>query len=229
MNRPRDCPKTTVLICTLNKERNLAHVLPGVPDWVDETIVVDGYSTDRTVELAKELCPGARILYQPGKGKGNALRYGIENATGDIIVTLDTDSQTDLTEMPRFIAPLLDGYDFTKGSRLTQGHPPTMSWKHWYGNRTIDRLCNILFGTRFTDLRCGYNAFWRDRLLGVNPWARDDWNFEPLILARTLRGGLRITEVACDYTARVNGLGKLPDWRQGLTAIKVLLREPFRR
>jgi len=82
-------PKVSVIVCTLNEANNLPYVLPKIPEWVDEIILVDGHSTDDTVEVAKKLCPNIRIFYQPGKGKGDALKYGIKHATGDIIVTLD--------------------------------------------------------------------------------------------------------------------------------------------
>ena len=226
-SRPIGCPATTVLICALDEEGGLPHVLPRIPGWVDEVIVVDGNSTDRTVEVVGQLCTRARILYQPGNGKGNALRYGVENATGEIVVTLDADGQTDPARIDTFIAPLLDGYDFAKGSRLALGRPSAMPRKRWFGNRAIAATCNVLLGTDFTDLCSGYNAFWRDRLLRIHPWDRDDWNYEPLLIARALKGKLRVTEVPYDYEARVSGSSKLPDWRQGLSAIKVLIRERF--
>ncbi len=85
----------TALVCTLNEAENLCHVLPNIPAWVDEVLLVDGHSTDNTVEVAKKLCPDIHILYQPGKGKGDALKHGIKHAKGDIIVTLDADGATD--------------------------------------------------------------------------------------------------------------------------------------
>ena len=101
----RSMATITALICALNEEKRLPSVLPRIPDCVDEVILVDGHSTDRTVEVARELCPGIRILYQPGRGKGDALRHGIEHARGDIIVTMDADGSTDPEEVPRFIEP----------------------------------------------------------------------------------------------------------------------------
>jgi glycosyltransferase involved in cell wall biosynthesis len=91
--------KTTVLICTLNEEKNLPHVLPRIPQWVDEVLLIDGHSTDQTVEVAKKLRQDIRVLYQPGKGKGDALKYGIQHASGDIIITLDADGATDPCEI----------------------------------------------------------------------------------------------------------------------------------
>jgi len=74
---------------------------------------------------------------------------------------------------------------------------------------------------------CGYNAFWRKTLLKANLWAKDDWNYEPLIIARALKRGLKVVEVPFHYEGRISGESKLPNWKQGLTAIKVIIRERF--
>ena len=83
--------KITLIIPTFNEESNLPHVLPQIPDIVDEIIIVDGHSLDNTVATAGKLCPRAHIIYQEGKGKGNALRTGFKYANGDIVVTMDAD------------------------------------------------------------------------------------------------------------------------------------------
>src|SRR4030042_4746929 len=110
INRPENCPKVTVLICTLNEEKNLPYVLPKIPPWIDEVLVVDGDSPDLTLEVARALCPHVRIVSAPGNGKGNALRYGMEQAIGEIVVTLDADGSMDPEEIPSFVNPLCDGY-----------------------------------------------------------------------------------------------------------------------
>ena len=94
MNKPANCPPVSVIICTLNEEPNLPLVLPKIPDWVDEIILVDGHSTDATIKVAKKIRPDIKILCQPGNGKGDALKCGIAAATGEIIVTLDADGET---------------------------------------------------------------------------------------------------------------------------------------
>lgn len=119
-------PTVTALICTLNEEQNLPYTLPKIPDWVDEVLLVDGHSTDSTVEVARRLRAGVRVIYQQGKGKGDALKCGVEHARGDIIVTLDADGTTDPEEIPKFIEPLLNGYDFAKGSRFLGIRPIRM-------------------------------------------------------------------------------------------------------
>jgi len=110
-----------VVIPALNEERNLPHVLPRIPTWVREVILVDGHSTDRTVEVARRLRPRIRIVHQQGRGKGAALRTGFKAAVGDIIVMLDADGSTDPREIPAYIGALLAGADFVKGSRFLQG------------------------------------------------------------------------------------------------------------
>ena len=94
MNKPENYPEISVIICTLNEAGNLPFVLPQIPDWVDEVILVDGRSTDNTLSIAQNLRPHTKVLLQPGKGKGDALKFGIAAAKGEIIVTLDADGET---------------------------------------------------------------------------------------------------------------------------------------
>ena len=220
-------PNVTVLICTLNEEENLPHVLPRIPEWVDEVILVDGHSTDRTVEVAKKLRPDIKILYQPGKGKGDALRYGIKHASGDLIVTLDADGATPPVEMFRFIKPLLDGYDFAKGTRFIKGSTERKPWYRILGNFIITLVFDILFLKRYTDLCSGYNAFWEKSIERINLDSRDGFENEPLIHARVVKAGLKVIEVGYKERARISGEIKERSWRQGTKAIKTILRERF--
>ena len=152
-------PKVTVLICTLNEQATISYVLSKLPLGVHEVLLVDGHSTDDTVDIAHRVRPEIHVVYQLGKGKGDALKCGVQKATGDIIVTLDADGQTDPEEMPKFIEPLLSGYDWVKGSRLAYGRPPNKPWHRILGNWIITLTFNILFFRRYTDFCSGYNAF----------------------------------------------------------------------
>ena len=167
----RPMPTVTAVIPTYNEERNLPHVLPRLPAMVEEVILVDGHSRDRTVEVAREFRPDVRVVYQSGHGKGNALACGFAEATGDIIVMLDADGSTDPTEIPRFVATLLTGAEFVKGSRfITGGGSADITPLRRAGNRALSRIVNFLFRTNYTDLCYGYTAFWRGALpaLSVN-------------------------------------------------------------
>ncbi len=219
-------PSVTALICTLNEEENLPHVLSKIPGWIDEVLIVDGHSTDRTVEVAKQICPRARILYQPGRGKGEAFRFGVEQATSEIIVTLDADGETDPDDIPAFIQPLSRGYDFVKGSRFATG------WRNKpihriFGNWVIVTTFNILYGAKYTDLCSGYSAFRKNLTERVDLWSKNGWNYEPLFISRIHRAGLRAVEVPQSTRGRLSGSSKLPNWEQGFTAVKVVVRERF--
>ena len=221
-------PSITALICALDEEANLPHVLPKIPPCVDEVLLVDGHSTDRTVEVARQLRPDIRIVCQPGRGKGDALRHGVEQASGDIIVTLDADGETDPGEVDSFIQPLLQGHDFAKGSRFASG------WRHKpfhriFGNWLIVTVFNVLYGAKYTDLCSGYNAFWKSVTQRVNLWSEDGWNYEPLLICRLHRAGLKVIEVPQNMQGRLSGRSRLPNWEQGFTAIRTVVRERFRR
>jgi glycosyltransferase involved in cell wall biosynthesis len=222
-------PRISVLICTMNEAANLPHVLPYIPDWVSEVVLVDGHSGDDTVATAQRLRPGVRCFYQPGRGKGDALRYGLAQATGDIVVTLDADGATDPEEMPRFVRPLLSGCDFVKGSRFALGVPEGKARHRILGNLVITATFNILFRRRYTDLCSGYNAFWREPVAGaLSSWTEDGFENEPFINARVARRGLRVREVGYLERARLSGEVKERSWRQGVKAIKSILRERVR-
>src|SRR5919199_533451 len=153
-------PLVTVVIPTLNEAPNLREVLPRLPN-VHEVIVVDGGSTDDTVVVARELWPGVRVIAQRGRGKGDALCSGFAAARGEVIVMLDADGSARPEEIPVFVDVLCKGADFAKGSRfLDGGGSADITRLRRLGNWFFSVTVNGLFGTRYTDLCYGYNAFW---------------------------------------------------------------------
>ena len=155
-------PTVSVVIPALNEAQNLPYVLPKIPDWVHEVLIVDGHSTDDTLETACSLRPNVRRIQQVGRGKGAALRSGFAAATGDIIVMLDADGSMDPGEIPAFFGTLLSGADFAKGSRFSQGAgTDDMEFYRRWGNWGFVVLARLFFGGRYSDLCYGYNAFWR--------------------------------------------------------------------
>src|SRR5690349_14417673 len=158
------CPSLTVsvVIPALNEERNLPHVFAALPAGLHEVVLVDGGSVDRTVAVARELRPDVVVVRQTRKGKGNALACGFAASTGDIIVMIDADGSTDPAEIPLFVQQLVDGADFVKGSRFSHGgRSDDITPLRKLGNDGLNLVVNVLFGTSFTDLCYGYNAFWR--------------------------------------------------------------------
>src|SRR5271166_4178278 len=155
-------PKVSVVIPAKNEARNLPHVLSALPDGLHEVILVDGRSTDDTVAVAKNLRPDIIVIGQNRRGKGNALACGFAAATGDFIVMLDADGSTNPAEIPRFVTALVEGADYAKGSRFMPGAGSSdISRLRQYGNYWLNRIVNVLYGTRYTDLCYGYNAFRR--------------------------------------------------------------------
>jgi len=220
-------PRVTVLICTRNEEESLPHVLPRIPDWVDEVLLVDGYSSDGTVAVAKAVRPDIHVIYKPGKGKGDALRFGIQQARGDIIVTLDADGQTDPAELPRFVEALQRGYDFAKGTRFRRPFSRGRPLHRIIGNWIITLTFDLLFRRLYTDLCSGYNAFRKGAIRSIDLSCPNGFADEPLLHARVAKAGLRVIEVPHRDPLRMVGETKAPSWRQGFRAIKTILRERF--
>jgi glycosyltransferase involved in cell wall biosynthesis len=219
----------TLVIPTLNEAANLPHVLARVPEFVDEVVLVDGHSTDDTIEVARSIRPDIRVVLQDGRGKGNALACGFAAARGDIIVMIDADGSTDPGEMARFVAPLLDGHDFVKGSRfLAAGDSEDITYIRAGGNRALTMLVNALYGKRFTDLCYGYNAFWRHCLPHMSVDC-DGFEVETLITARIARTDLSVVEVPSIEHERLSGVSNLRAVQDGMRVLKTILHERVRR
>lgn len=221
-------PTVSVVIPALNEATNLPAVLPRIPAWVHEIVLVDGHSTDNTVALALALCPDIRIVQQEGVGKGAALRCGFAVATGEIVVALDADGSTDPVEIPAFIGALLAGADFVKGSRfLLGGGTLDMPLYRRIGNAGLVWLTNWLFKTQFSDITYGYNAIWRcyQDALALEI---DDWSNEIVGNIRAARANLRVVEVASFEHERFAGQAKLKTFQAGWQILKAILRERHR-
>jgi Glycosyl transferase family 2 len=219
----------SVVIPTLNEAANLPHVLTRLPASVDEVVLVDGHSTDDTIKVARAIRPDVRVVLQDGRGKGNALACGFAAAAGDIIVMLDGDASTDPAEIPRFVEVLLAGNDFAKGSRFAPGGSSAdITGVRRLGNRALLALVNLLFGTRYSDLCYGYNAFWRDCLAHMQVTC-DGFEVETLINVRVARAGLRVAEVPSVEHERLFGESKLHAVRDGLRVLRTIVTERFRR
>jgi len=224
---PRRDPRVSVVIPTLNEAENLPHVLPRLPRDLFELILVDGHSTDGTIEVARALYPSVRVVRQSGRGKGNALAAGFERCRGDIIVMLDADGSTDPAEIPAFVAALVEGADFAKGSRFMAGAGSADITKlRGLGNRVLSGIVNVLFGTRYTDLCYGYNAFW-SRCLSQFCVDCDGFEVETLMNVRAAKEQLVVAEVPSFESERLYGTSKLNTFRDGTRVLATIMRERF--
>jgi glycosyltransferase involved in cell wall biosynthesis len=229
-------PRVSVVIPTLNEAQNLPHVFGGLPDDLHEVIIVDGRSVDDTVDVARSLRPDVRVVLQNRRGKGNALACGFAAVTGDVVVMLDADGSTDPREIPQYVGALVAGADFAKGTRFAAGGGSTdITRTRAWGNRWLNRAVNLLFGTNYTDLCYGYNAFWAyclpaleldadDRGQDRRLWG-DGFEIETIINTRVAKAKFVIAEVPSFEFARLHGESNLNTWRDGGRVLRALVIE----
>jgi glycosyltransferase involved in cell wall biosynthesis len=192
-------------------------------------VLVDGGSSDGTIEVARRLLPRIRVVEQPGRGKGDALRAGFERALGEIVVTLDADGSARPEEIPMFVDALVGGAEFAKGSRfLPGGGSADITRLRAFGNRRLTGIVNRLFGSRYSDLCYGFNAFWA-RVLPQLDLDADGFEIETQLNLRALAGGLIVVEIPSYEEARINGASNLNAVRDGLRVLRTILRERFGR
>ena len=152
---------------------------------------------------------------------------GFAGATGDIIVAIDADGSTDGAEIIHFVASLVAGADFAKGSRFSgTGRSDDITGVRRWGNRFLNILVNRLFGTQFTDLCYGYNAFWARHLYALNIDCAG-FEIETLMNIRAAKAGLRIHEIPSHERCRIFGTSNLRAIRDGWRILKLIIRERF--
>ncbi len=230
-------PSVSIVVPAKNEARNLPNVLQKLPQDCD-LILVDGDSTDDTVSVARWLRPDITIVHQTRKGKGNALACGFAAAKGDFIVMIDADGSNDPGEIPDFIDALKAGAHFAKGSRFVAGGgSEDITLIRRIGNFWLNKVVNVLYGTRYTDLCYGYNAFRRECLDlmqlpatdikgedGALLWG-DGFEVETLINVRIAKAGLEVTEVPSFETERQFGASNLNAFSDGFRVLRTIHSE----
>ncbi|MFJ5224791.1 glycosyltransferase family 2 protein [Streptomyces sp. NPDC088400] len=218
-------PPVSVVIPAMNEAENLPYVFKTLPDWIHEVVLVDGNSSDDTIQVARDLWPGVKVVEQRGKGKGDALISGFAACTGDIIVMVDADGSADGHEIVSYVSALVSGADFAKGSRFANGGgTDDMTAIRKLGNRVLCAAVNAKFGARYTDLCYGYNAFWR-RCLDEITLDCTGFEVETLMNIRVVKAGLKVQEIPSHEYDRIHGVSNLRAVRDGLRVLKVILKE----
>jgi glycosyltransferase involved in cell wall biosynthesis len=218
-------PKVSFVVPTLNEAKNLPWLLPRIPDWAHEVIIVDGRSTDDTVAVARALRHDVKIVMEPRRGKGAALQAGFRAVTGDVVVMLDADGSMVPEEAILFVGALMAGADLVKGSRFLQGAgTDDMSLFRMLGNWGLTLTVRLLYGGTFSDLCYGYMAFWTRHVATLNCDC-DGFEIETLINVRALKNRLKIVEVASFEAPRISGLSNLRAIPDGWRVLKTILRE----
>jgi Glycosyl transferase family 2 len=220
-------PTVSVVIPTLNEAKNLQMLLPSFPTWINEVVVVDGRSTDQTVEVAQSFNDrlNIRVVLEKQKGKGVALRAGFQAARGDIIVALDADCSMHPREMLVLVGALMAGADLAKGSRFIQGGGTAdMSVLRMLGNWGLTKAVRMLFGGSFSDLCYGYFAFWRRHLDLLNPTC-EGFEVETFIKLQALKARLKIAEIPSYESQRMHGNSNLRTFPDGWRVLRTIIRE----
>ncbi|MFN7924368.1 MAG: glycosyltransferase family 2 protein [Bryobacteraceae bacterium] len=216
--------KITVIIPCLNEEQGIERVLRRIPDFVDQVIVVDNGSTDRTSDVAQSL--GAHVVREDVRGYGRAYKTGFRQATGDILITLDGDH----SYPPDAISYLLEAFlhlecDFLNASRFPVEDRRAMSFKHKFGNWVLSFAMSLLFFRWVRDSQSGMWVF-RRSILRDMVLESDGMAFSEEIKIEALRNRVSFREISIQYSSRLGEI-KLNPWRDGFNNLWFLLRKRF--
>ncbi len=211
----------TVVIPTLNEEKGIEQTLDLIPKFVDEILIVDGNSKDRTRELAE--AKGARVIVEPRKGYGRAFKTGFEAAKGEIIATTDGDGTYPIELLSEIVDHLIvRDLDFISCSRLPLRDHASMNKQNLLGNYVITKFASILFGHYFSDILSGMWVFRKASLQHMTLHS-DSWNFsEEIKLQAWVNLRNKFQEYKIPYRERL-GETKLSPWRVGTENIAYLL------
>ena len=215
--------KITVVVPCLNEETGIQRVLDALPAFVDEAIVVDNDSTDRTADVARER--GAVVIRELNRGYGRAYKKGFARATGDIIVTLDGDHSYPVDALSYLLEAFLhSGVHFLSASRLPLLDPDSMGWKNLMGNRILSLVMSFLYLRWIQDSQSGMWVFRRDALDKMR-LTHDGMAFSEEIKIEAIRNSeIGFREIFINYSQRA-GETKLEMWRDGFRNLAFLFRK----
>ncbi|MCL4513731.1 MAG: glycosyltransferase family 2 protein [Candidatus Eremiobacteraeota bacterium] len=216
--------KISLVIPVFNEAENLNYLLPQIPRFIDETIVVDSWSEDKTVEVAQS--HGVKIVFAK-RGKGAALRAGMKEASGDIVITMDGDCSQLLDDLSRFAAAVQSGNHIVIGSRfLKGGGSEEITPFRKSGIFLFRTMINSLWKTNFTDVNYGYRAF-KKEVIPLLELTADGFDLDVELVIHAAKKKIKILEIPCYEKKRAYGKAKLGAIKDGWLLFFRILRELF--
>ena len=228
--------RLSIVVPVYNENRTINLILDRTEKtpYDKEIIVVDDFSTDGTREALRQIdtsraVPSARFFYHPvNQGKGAALRTGIAQAQGDIVIVQDADLEYDPSDYPTLIQPILSGVaDVVYGSRFLSGPHRVLFFWHSLGNKLLTLLSNMFTDLNLTDMETGYKAFRRE-LFSKITIEENRFGVEPEITAKVAKLGCRLYEVPISYFGRDYSEGKKITWKDGIAALYFIVKYNLR-
>ncbi len=232
--------KLSIVIPVFNEENTIDELVERVeavdlaPLGVEkELVIVDDGSSDRTDDHITALDAKYHniklVCHETNRGKGTAIRTGLEHVSGDVTLIQDADLEYHPDDYPALLRPFLEqNADVVYGSRfLAKVWPENMMRAHWWGNKVLTGLANLLYGVRITDEATCYKVFRTDVLKSFALKCKQ-FEFCCEVTAKTGKGGYEIVEVPILYRARSVAEGKKIAWRDGVQAVWALLKYRFR-
>ena len=228
--------KLSVIIPVYNEENTIKRIIDKVKKVKlsgikKEIIIVDDFSSDNTRNILKNIKDRAIKIFfhKTNIGKGAAIRTGLRNCTGDIILIQDADLEYDPNEYGKLLKPIL--HNTTKvvyGSRIDaiRSNIKNMYKLHYFGNIFLTLMTNLLYGTNIRDMETGYKVFRKDVIEGINLRAKK-FDFEPEITAKILKKGYKIHEIPINFVGRKFEEGKKITWVDGVKAVYYLMKYRF--
>jgi glycosyltransferase involved in cell wall biosynthesis len=230
-----DIKKLSIVIPVYNEKDTIKEILKKVKavnlgDIESEIILVDDFSTDGTREILKDLQKldkGLKVFFKAeNTGKGFTLKEGFKHTTGDYVIVQDADLEYDPQDYIKLLRELTeDGAQVIYGSRFS-GNYEDMSNLHYFGNKLLTLIVNVLFGVMLTDMETCYKLIPGEFARSVDIKSAR-FNFEPEITAKILRAGMRIREVPISYTGRSHSEGKKITWKDGISALYTIIKFKF--
>lgn len=224
--------KLSVVMPVYNEKATIRQIIVKVQavQLDKELIIVDDGSTDGTRDILRELEPGLKntqIFYlDRNQGKGMAVRYGIERASGDALVIQDADLEYEPEEFENLLEPLRKGKaSVVYGSRFLGGHRTGYYWTT-VGNKLLTWLTNVIYNTNLTDMETCYKLFSMDIIKSIRLRCQR-FEFEPEVTAKILKRGIHIYEIPISYAGREYSEGKKITWRDAWTALTTLIKYRF--